>query len=49
MLDEIWEEVDEGEMPLGIYTFMHSRADLSEVDRKILYQWTHSLQDTLQP
>ena len=49
ILEEIWEEIDEGEMPLGIYTLMHSRADLSEVDKKILYQWTHAINDSLQP
>lgn len=36
-LEELIEEVEEGEMPLDSYTWMHG--DLSEDDTKLLLQW----------
>lgn len=46
-LDEIWEEVEEGKMPLAIYTFMHSEANLNGKQLDILYKWTHVSSDSL--
>lgn len=37
--DETWEEVAEGEMPLGVYLLMHPGARLSETDRAALRSW----------
>jgi hypothetical protein len=36
---EIWEEIEEGEMPLGIYLILHSDAKLSEADITVLHDW----------
>ena len=36
-LDELIEEVEEGEMPLDSYTWIHG--NLSEEDKKILIEW----------
>ena len=36
---EIWEEVDEGEMPLPRYRLLHSKARLNERDLAILKAW----------
>ncbi|MDX1395228.1 MAG: heme-binding domain-containing protein [Gemmatimonadota bacterium] len=36
---ETWEDVEEGEMPPGIYTLMHPDARLSEQDRAALRGW----------
>ena len=41
-LNEIGEEVSEGEMPLGSYLIMHSDADLSEEQRKMITDWAES-------
>ena len=40
--EEIWEEVEEGEMPLPIYLPTHPEADLSEDQRRILKRWSES-------
>lgn len=40
LLDEACEETTEGNMPLGIYTMMHSRARLSPADVAALCAWT---------
>ncbi len=37
--EEVWEEVEEGEMPLGKYLWMHSDARLSEEQRQVLREW----------
>lgn len=39
-LDEICDEVSDGNMPPGYYTMMHSAAKLSAEDQKILCDWT---------
>jgi len=39
-IKEIWEEVDEGEMPQWYYIIMHSEAKLSDADKKTLHDWT---------
>ena len=38
-LEEIAEQVKEGEMPLGSYTWMHSEAKLTAVEQQILIDW----------
>ena len=39
--EEIWEEVEEGEMPLGIYVLMHAEARLSQDQLDTLRDWAH--------
>lgn len=41
-LDEICDEVTEGNMPPGYYTMMHSAARLTDLDRKTLCDWTRA-------
>lgn len=38
-LEEICEQVERGEMPLGIYVTMHPAAKLSDADKKTLCDW----------
>lgn len=38
--EEIWEEVDKGEMPLWFYVPLHPEAKLTEEDRLLLRAWT---------
>jgi cytochrome c553 len=38
-LEECAEEVAEGEMPLNSYTWMHSKAQLSQAQRETLSEW----------
>ena len=38
-LNEVWEEVDEGEMPLSYYLAVHRDAALSDADRALLREW----------
>lgn len=48
LAEEIWEEVEEGEMPLKMYLLAHSDARLSEAGKAILRDWSlaaHRLQD----
>ncbi|GAA4274460.1 heme-binding domain-containing protein [Aquimarina gracilis] len=40
-LDELIEEVEEGEMPLNSYTWMHG--NLNKEDKEILIQWAKEL------
>jgi len=42
-LEELAEEVEEGEMPLGSYMWMHENARLSEEERKALSVWANNL------
>ena len=39
MIKEIWEEVEEGEMPPWFYIPLHPEARLSEQDRDVLRDW----------
>jgi inorganic triphosphatase YgiF len=41
-LKEVWEEVEEGEMPLGIYLPMHPEARLAQADREAIREWVAS-------
>ena len=47
MLDEIWEEIEGGEMPLSIYTFMHSDAKISDEQLKFIFNWTQVAADSI--
>jgi hypothetical protein len=38
--EEIWEEVDKGEMPLWFYVPLHPEAKLTAEDRALLHAWT---------
>jgi hypothetical protein len=39
-LEEAWEEIEEGEMPLFYYVWLHPEAELSAGDRIVLRDWT---------
>jgi len=39
MRDEMWEQVDQGEMPLWQYTLVHRQARLSPQDKEVLKEW----------
>lgn len=40
LAEEIWEEVEKGEMPLEIYLLVHADARLTEDDRAVLAAWS---------
>ncbi len=40
IIEEIWEEVEEGEMPLWNYLIIHRDAVLSKDDKKVIHNWT---------
>lgn len=42
-LEECWEEVGEGEMPLESYLYTHSEADLTQEERDALIEWFKSI------
>lgn len=44
---EIVEEIEEEEMPLPIYTIMHSEADIDDEQRTVLINWANSNLDSL--
>lgn len=41
-MEEIWEEVEEGKMPLDKYVWLHRDARLTDADLDIVYAWTHA-------
>lgn len=41
-IEEIWEEIEEGEMPLWYYLIAHSEAELSENDKETIKNWVHT-------
>lgn len=47
-LEEIWEEVEAGEMPLKIYLPLHPDAKLSQRDRAVIHTWTVSARRAVQ-
>lgn len=47
-LEEVAEMVNEGEMPLASYTWMHSEAKLSDAQKKLLVDWSAAMMDTLE-
>jgi hypothetical protein len=42
VMHEIWEQVEDGEMPLGKYLLLHSEARLSDDDRSLIRDWTQT-------
>ncbi len=42
LIEEVWEEVDEGEMPPFFYTPLHSHANLDANDRAVLRAWAEA-------
>lgn len=42
LVEEIWEEVDEGEMPPFFYTPLHSHANLDANDHDLLRAWAEA-------
>lgn len=46
-LDDTYMEVEEGKMPLGIYTLMHPSAKLDEAQRKTIVDWAEATMDII--
>lgn len=46
---KVWEEVEEGKMPLPNYLRMHPEAKLSAADRAVLQRWAASAGDVPAP
>lgn len=48
-LDSIADQVDEGDMPLRSYTWMHPAARLTKEQRQKIVDWAQDLHDKLSP
>ena len=46
-LEEIAEQVKEGEMPMDSYTWMHKDAKLSPAEKEKLINWADAMRDTM--
>ncbi len=46
-LDNINDEVSEGEMPMQIYTYLHSGSKLSQKEREAIAQWADNYAESL--
>ncbi len=46
-LDDIYDEITEGEMPLESFTFIHRDAVLSSGEREVISSWAENLSDKL--
>ncbi|MBC6368861.1 heme-binding domain-containing protein [Algoriphagus sp. AK58] len=46
-LDDIAIEVGEGEMPMKIYTYIHSEAKLTDAQRQLIITWTEATMDVV--
>lgn len=46
-LDDIAIEVGEGEMPMKVYTYVHSEAKLKDLERKKLIEWAEATMDVV--
>lgn len=46
-LDDIAAEVNEGEMPMPIYTLMHGSARLDNAQRELIVAWTEAAMDSI--
>ena len=46
-LEELIEQVKEGEMPLNSYTWIHRDAILSQAQKEVLINWAQSTMDTI--
>lgn len=49
MAARIWEEIEEGEMPLPIYLGMHAEARLGAADHQLLHEWSQSPEPASEP
>lgn len=47
LLDEIAEEVGDGNMPMPIYTITHGEASLDESQKQILVEWTEEMMNEI--
>lgn len=47
LLDEIAEEVDEGNMPMPIYTITHGGASLDDNQKQLLVKWTEDMMNDI--
>ena len=45
LLEEVWEEVEDGEMPLWFYVPLHPEAELAEQDKRLLHGWVEDMTD----
>ena len=45
LLEEVWEEVEDGEMPLWFYVPLHPEAELSEQQKSLLHGWVEDMTD----
>jgi hypothetical protein len=46
-LDEVEEQVKEGEMPLESYTLIHKEAKLTDAEKQSLFNWVNALRDSM--
>jgi hypothetical protein len=46
-MEEVIEQVKEGEMPLNSYLWIHKDAKLSGEEKKKLLDWANSVMDTM--
>jgi hypothetical protein len=46
-MEEVIEQVKEGEMPLTSYRLIHSEAKLSQEERVVLTSWAQSVLDSM--
>ncbi|HNP19101.1 MAG TPA: heme-binding domain-containing protein [Fulvivirga sp.] len=46
-LEEVYEEVEEGEMPLDSYTWVHEEAELTAEQRELLIAWAKKTRSEL--
>lgn len=47
-MEEVAEEVEEGEMPLTNYTWMHAEAKLTDSEKELIVSWAKNLQQQLE-
>jgi hypothetical protein len=47
LLDEIAEEVNDGNMPMPIYTITHGDASLDDVKKQLLVKWTEDMMNDI--
>jgi len=48
-MEEIWEKVEEGEMPLWFYLPLHPEARLSEANLEVFHAWTRDMRPAVPP
>jgi len=46
-LDEVIEQIKEGEMPLASYTLIHKEAILTEAEKTLISNWCQNIMDTI--